>query len=144
MTLYSPVLLDKNGNVFEMFEKPEIIGNATSSVIDAEHGKALEISGSGAIEINMKQKGELLIGQEANDKFVDEFTISTSNATNYGTIQNPVEVWVYSEEADTVFSFSVKRDNGRGREMRIQTLNEEKLRKGWQPVKLSVSSLMYD
>jgi hypothetical protein len=145
VTLYLPVLLDENGKVLEMFEKPEITGGATSSTIDTEHGKVLKITGNGAIEVNMKQKGEILLfNQQANEKFVNDFMISTSNATSYGTVQGPIEAWVYSEEEGTVFSFSINRDNGWGRDMRIRNQEEEKLKKGWQLVKLSVTSLMYD
>jgi hypothetical protein len=145
VTLYFPVLLGENGKVLEMFEKPEITGGATSSMIDTEYGKVLKITGTGEIEVNMKQKGEILLfNQQANEKFVNDFMISTSNATNYGIVQGPIEAWVYSEEEGTLFSFSIDRDNGWGRDMRIRNQEEEKLKKGWQLVRLSVTSRMYD
>jgi hypothetical protein len=47
ITIYIPVLLDKNKTVSKMYETPTIEGNLTTTVIDTEHGKALKISGSG-------------------------------------------------------------------------------------------------
>ncbi|HEY9246690.1 MAG TPA: hypothetical protein VIO11_07595 [Candidatus Methanoperedens sp.] len=144
-TVYSPVLLDENGKVLEMFEKPEITGIAATSIIDTEHGKAMKISGSKAIIINTKQKGELLLfNQQANEEFVNKFTISTSNATSYGIVRGPVNAWVYSDEDDIVFSFFISRNNGWGRDMRISNQRGENLTKGWQLIELSVTSLWYD
>jgi hypothetical protein len=47
ITIYVPVLLDKNKNVSKMYETPAIEGNVTTTIIDTEYGKALKISGSG-------------------------------------------------------------------------------------------------
>ncbi len=81
--LYVPVLLDETGKVLEMYEKPAITGNATTAVVDTDHGKALRISGTGVIEVNMNQiDGLLATNLEANERFVNGFTLSTSNATH--------------------------------------------------------------
>lgn len=47
ITIYVPVLLDKNRNVLKMYEIPTIEGNLTTTIIDTEYGKAIKISGSG-------------------------------------------------------------------------------------------------
>jgi hypothetical protein len=144
VTVLVPTLLE-NGNVMEMYGSPTISGSAETEIIDTDHGKAFKIGGSGSIEIKLNQTdGTLATNPDANEKFVNGFTLSTSNASRYGEINGPVDAWVYSEEDGTMFSLAIKRDNGWGRDMRIRTLNEEKLRKGWQSVKLSVGSLMYD
>jgi hypothetical protein len=140
-TLYVPVLLDENGNVLEMYRKPVITGSAVSAIIDTEHGKALKITGTGEIGINMKQTDGKMAGQpDANEKFVNGWTLSTSNATRYGELQE-AEAWVYSEGGGR-FNFFIKRDNGWGREISIQT--SQKLTDGWQVVSLSVRNIMYD
>ncbi len=99
ITLYIPVLLDETGKVLEMYENPAITGNATTAVVDTDHGKALKISGTGTIEIQMNQTdGMLATNSEANEKFVNGFTLSTSNAIRYGDIHGPVDAWVYSKD----------------------------------------------
>ncbi len=98
-TLYLPVLLDETGKVLEMYEKPAITGNATTALVDTDHGKALRISGTGTIEVNMSQTdGMLATNPEANEKFVNGFRLSTSNATRHGDIHGSVDAWVYSED----------------------------------------------
>ncbi|CAG1003899.1 hypothetical protein METP2_03506 [Methanosarcinales archaeon] len=94
----------------------------------------------------MKQTGGTLAADpEADEKFVNGFTLSTSNATNYGSINVlPVYAWVYSEKDGTLFSLSIIRNNGWGKEIHIGTEREMKLNRGWQNVSLSVGSLMYD
>lgn len=47
ITIYVPVLLDKNNNVLKMYEIPTIEGNVTTTIIDTKYGKALKISGPG-------------------------------------------------------------------------------------------------
>ncbi|MCZ7356500.1 MAG: hypothetical protein O8C66_06695 [Candidatus Methanoperedens sp.] len=144
ITVFVPVLLE-SGSVMEMYGNPEISGNATTEVIDTNHGKAFKISGSGSTRINMNQTGgSLATNPEANEKFVNGFTLSTSNATGYGGISVPVDAWVYSEEDGTMFSLSINRDNGWGRDVRISTEREEKLTRGWQVIRLSVGSMWYD
>lgn len=99
ITLYIPVLLDETGKVLEMYEKPSITGNATTAVVDTDYGKALKISGTGTIEVNMSQTGGMLaMNPEADNKFVNGFTLSMSNATRYGDILDSVDAWVYSED----------------------------------------------
>ncbi len=99
ITLYIPVLLDETGKALEMYQKPAITGNATTAVVDTDYGKALKISGTGTIKIQMNQTdGMLATNSEANEKFVNGFTLSTSNATRYGNIHDPVDAWVYSED----------------------------------------------
>ena len=144
-TVLVPVLFE-NGTLMEMYGNPGISGNATTEIIDIDHGKALKISVSGSTNVNMKQTGgTLATDPEADEKFVNGFTLSTSNATNYDIINGrPVYAWVYSEKDGTLFSLSIKRDNGWGREIRIGTEREMKLNRGWQNVSLSVGSLMYD
>jgi hypothetical protein len=144
MTVFVPVLLE-NGNIMKIYEKPTISGSATTEIIYTDHGKAFKISGSGSTNIIMKQtSGTLATDPEANEKFVNGFTLSTSNATNYGDFRGLIDVWVYSEEDGTILSLSIKRDNGWGRDMRISTEREEKLTKGWQLINLSVGRMMYD
>ncbi len=142
--VFVPVIFE-NGTVMEMYGNPEISGNATTEIIDTDHGKAFKISGSGSTRINMKQTGGLLAtNPEANEKFVNGFALSTSNATKYGEISVPVDAWVYSEEDGMMFSLSINRDNGWGRDMRISTEREEKLTRGWQVIRLSVGGIWYD
>lgn len=145
ITLYIPVLLDKSGKVMELYNKPSISGSAITEIIETDHGPSLKISGSGAIGMSMNQTGGVLATDpQADDEFVNGFTLSTSNATRYGEVRGPVEAWVYSENEGAMLSLSIRRDNGWGRDMRIQTESPVKLAKGWQAVKLSVGSLMYD
>lgn len=144
VTLLVPALLE-NGNVMEMYGNPAISGSAATEIIDTDHGKAFKIGGSGSIEIKLNQTGgTLATNPEANEKFVNGFTLSTSNATRYGEVIGHVEAWVYSENEGARLSFSIRRDNGWGRDMSIRTESPVKLTKGWQAVKLSVGSMWYD
>jgi hypothetical protein len=144
VTLLVPAILE-NGNVMKMYENPVISGRAATEIIDTDHGKAFKIGGSGSIGIKLNQTGgTLATNPEANEKFVNDFTLSTSNATRYGEFLDHVEAWVYSENEGAILSFSIRRDNGWGRDMRIRTESPVKLMKGWQAVKLSVGSMMYD
>ncbi len=143
-TVLIPVLLE-NGNVMEMYGKPAISGSATTEIIDTDHGKAFKISGSGSTRITMNQNGGILsTDPDANEKFANGFTLSTSNATNYGGLSGrSVYAWVYSEEDGTMFSLSIIRDNGWGRKVIINT-ERVKLTRGWQEVSLSGGSMWYD
>lgn len=47
ITIYIPVLLDKNNNVMKMYDTATIEGNLITTIIDTEHGKAFKISGPG-------------------------------------------------------------------------------------------------
>ena len=134
MTVLVPVILE-NGNVMEMYKEPSISGSALTEIIDTEYGKAFKISGSGSIKIHMEQAGG----------FLTKDSLSTSNASGHKEIGNPVEdVWVYSEEDGTMFSLYIKRDNGWGKDMTLNTEREVKLTRGWQVIRLSVRSIMYD
>jgi hypothetical protein len=134
ITVFVPVLLE-NGNLMEMYGKPAISGSATTEIIDTDYGKAFKISGSGSIRINMEQTG----GFGTTD------SLSTSNASRYGGINNPVEdAWVYSGEDGTMFRLSIIRDNGWGKQMTLNTEREVKLTRGWQVIRFSVRRLMYD
>lgn len=145
ITLYVPVLLDKSGKVMELYKKLSISGTAITEIIETDRGPALKISGSGAIGINMNQTGGVLATDpQANDEFINGFKLSTSSATHYGEVLGHVEAWVYSENEGARLSFSIRRDNGWGRDMRIGTESPVKLTKGWQAVKLSVKSMWYD
>ncbi len=144
LTVYVPVLLDENGDVPEMFERAKITGSATSTIIDTDRGKMLKILGAGVIDIVMGQSGSILVRESAeNEKFMNGFTLSTSNATRYGLIRQ-ADAWVYSEEEGTVLRLSVRRDNGWGKDMRITTGQDVILTRGWQSVGLSVTNLMND
>ncbi len=141
ITAYVPVLLDEQENVFRMYSKPAITGSALSTIIDTDYGKAMKITGTGEIELKMKQTdGKLAGNPDANEKFMNGFTLSMSNTTHYGELQQ-AEAWVYSK-GEVLLVFSVKRDNGWGREINIQTT--QKLKGGWQVATLSVKSLFYD
>ncbi|KAB2947251.1 MAG: hypothetical protein MPEBLZ_02211 [Candidatus Methanoperedens nitroreducens] len=143
-TVFVPVILE-DGIVMKMYGNPAISGYSKAEIIDTDHGKAFKISGSGPIGIKMNQTGGWLAhDQEAEEKFVNGFTLSTSNTTRFGEIHDPVDVWIYSKEDGAMFSISIKRDNGWGRDMRISTQRNEKLIRGWQVVRLSVGSMMYD
>lgn len=137
-----PVILE-NGTVMEMYGNPSISGNAVSEIIDTDHGKAFKIKGSGPIEIKMKQNGEWIAPDpEANDKFFNGFTLSTSNVTRFGEIHDPIDAWIYSEEDGVMFSISIKRNSGWGREVSINTEGKEKLIRGWQVIRLSMGGYM--
>lgn len=145
VTLLVPVMLDENDKIFEMYGKPEITGSALTSIIDTEHGKALKITGTGTFRIYMSQIGGKLAGNaNANDNFVNGFTLSTSNSTNYGEIYGAANAWIYSDNDDVSFSMSIQQDNGWGRDMRISTEKSGKLSKGWQEIRILVMSMMYD
>lgn len=146
--VYVPAILE-DGIVMEMYGKPAISGNAITEIIDTDHGKALKISGSGPSGIKMSQTGGWLAHDpEADNKFINGFTLSTSNATQFGEIRgqehNNVDAWIYSEEDGTMFSISIMRDNGWGRAISINTEQKVKLIQGWQVVRLSVVGMMYD
>ncbi|HWQ96326.1 MAG TPA: hypothetical protein VN368_03025 [Candidatus Methylomirabilis sp.] len=144
ITVYIPVLLE-NGTIMEMYRNPTILGNATTEIIDTDYGKAFKISGSGSTRINMKKTGGLLAtNPEANEKFVNGFKLSTSNATNYGNGGGLIDAWVYSEEDGTRFKLSITRDNGWGKLITINTEHEVKLTRGWQEVGLNAVSMWYD
>lgn len=144
ITVYVPVLLE-NGTIMEMYRNPAILGNATTEILDTGHGKALKISGSGSTRINMTETGGLLAtNPEANEKFVNGFKLSTSNATNYGNGSGLVDAWVYSEEDGIGFKLSITRDNGWGKLITINTEQEVKLTRGWQEVGLNARSMWYD
>ncbi|HWQ96019.1 MAG TPA: hypothetical protein VN368_01480 [Candidatus Methylomirabilis sp.] len=144
VTLLVPAILE-NGNVMEMYRNPAISGSAATEIIDTDHGKAFKIRGSGSIGIKLNQSGgTLATNPEANEEFVNGFTLSTSNASRYGDVMGHVEAWVYSENEGARLGFSIRRDNGWGRDMRIGTESPVELTKGWQKVKLSVGSMWYD
>ena len=147
-TVFVPAILE-DGIVMEMYRKPAISRNAITEIIDTDHGKALKISGSGPIGIKMSQAGGWLAHDpEADNKFINGFTLSTSNATHFGEIRgqglNNVDAWIYSEEDGTMFSISIMRDNGWGRAVSIKTEQKVKVIQGWQVVRLSVGGMMYD
>lgn len=147
-TVFVPAIVE-DGIVMEMYGKPAISGNAITEIIDTDHGKALKISGSGPSGIKMSQTGGWLAHDpEADNKFINGFTLSTSNATQFGEIRghehNNVDAWIYSEEDGTMFSISIMRDNGWGRLISINTEQKVKLIQGWQIVRLSVGGGMYD
>lgn len=134
MTVIVPVILE-NGNVMDMYKKPSISGIAATEIIDTEYGKAFKISGSGSIKIHMEQVGG----------FLTKDSLSTSNTSSRKEIYSPSEdAWVYSEEDGTMFRLYIKRDNGWGKDMTLNTEREVKLTRGWQVIRLSVSSAMYD
>jgi len=144
VTVFVPAILE-NGNVMEMYENPAISGSAATEIIDTDHGKAFKIGGSGSIGIKLNQTGgTLATNPDANEKFVNGFTLSTSNAARYGDVMGQVEAWVYSENEGARLSFSIRRDNGWGRDMSIRTESPMELTKGWQAIKLSVGSMWYD
>jgi len=63
LTIYVPVLLDENKNVLKMYDTPVINGKVMTSILDAEHGKALKISKSGQSnnnEIHFQEQDEKL------------------------------------------------------------------------------------
>jgi hypothetical protein len=137
-----PVILE-NGTVMEMYGNPSISGNAVSEIIDNDHGKAYQIKGSGPIEIKLKQNGEWIAPDpEANEKFFNGFTLSTSNVTRFGERHDPIDAWIYSEEDGVMFSISIKRNSGWGREVSINTEGKEKLIRGWQVIRLSMGGYM--
>ena len=143
ITVFIPILLE-NGTLMGMYEKPSILGNATTEIINTEYGKAFKISGSGSIIINMKQTGKLMATSvEEDEKFVNGFTLSTSNATNYFKKGNGhAAAWVYSEEDGTRLKLSIIRDNGWGKQIIIKT--EQEVKRGWQEVGLTIMTLWYD
>src|SRR5659263_530214 len=143
ITVFIPVLLE-NGTVMEMYEKPSILGNATTEIINTDYGKVFKISGSGSILINLKQTGTVMATSvEEDEKFVNGFTLSTSNATNYfKNSGSHVAAWVYSEEDGTNLKLSIMRDNGWGKQILIKT--EQNVKRGWQEVGLTIMTLWYD
>lgn len=145
VTLYVPVLLDKSGKVMELYKKPSLSGSAVTEIISTDHGPALKISGSGTIGINIHQTdGVLATDPQANDDFINGFTLSMRNATRPGELMDHMEAWVYSENEGATLSLSISRDNGWGRYISIHTESPVKLTRGWQEVKLSGGSLWYD
>jgi hypothetical protein len=143
ITVFIPVLLE-NGTVMKLYEKLAILGNATTELINTDYGKVFKISGSGSILINLKQTGTVMATSEKEDeKFVNGFTLSTSNATNYfKNSGSHVAAWVYSEEDGTQLKLSIIRDNGWGKQIIITT--EQNVKRGRQEVGLTISTLWYD
>ncbi|MFA4957296.1 MAG: hypothetical protein WC556_10045 [Candidatus Methanoperedens sp.] len=143
ITVFIPVLLE-NGTVMRLYEKPTILGTATTELINTDYGKVFKISGSGSILINLKQTGTVMAtSEEEDEKFVNGFTLSTSNATNYfKNSGSHVAAWVYSEEDGTNLKLSIIRDNGWGKQILIKT--EQNVKRGWQEVGLAISNLWYD
>ncbi len=142
VTLYVPVFLDDKGKVLEMYEKPSIKGTAATAIIDTGHGKALKISGAGRIELTMEQTHVRFIKGDSRNYF-DGLELSMSNYTRSEVIKgSQIDAWVYSEDEGAVLNYQIKQDSGGGRIMDIHT--EERLNKGWQAVRLSVTSIMYD
>jgi len=143
ITVFIPVLLEK-GTLMGLYEKPSILGNATTEIINTDYGKVFKISGSGSILINLKQTGTVMAtSEEEDEKFVNGFTLSTSNATNYfKNSGSHVAAWVYSEEDGTQLKLSIIRDNGWGKQIIIKT--EQEVKRGWQEVGLAISNLWYD
>lgn len=142
VTLYVPVFLDDKGKVLEMYKKPTLRGNAATAIIDTEHGKALKISGAGRIELTMEQTHVRFIKGGSQD-FFDGLKLSMSSYARSEAMKgNQIDAWVYSEVEGAVLNYNIKQDSGGGRIMDIHT--EGRLNKGWQAVKLSVTSIMYD
>lgn len=142
VTLYVPVFLDDKEKVLEMYEKPSIKGTATTAIIDTGYGKALKISGAGRIELTMEQTHVRFIKGDSRNYF-EGLKLSMSNYTRSEVIKdNQIDAWVYSEDDGAVLNYQIKQDSGGGRIMDIHT--EERLSKGWQEIKLSETSIMYD
>ena len=142
VTLYVPIFLDNKGKVLEMYEKPTITGNAATTILESEHGKALKISGSGRFELNMEQTHVRFIKGNSKD-FFDRFTLSMSNfALSEAQTGNQIDVWIYSEVDGAVLNYQIRQDNGGGKIMDIK--KNETLKEGWQVVSLSVTNMMYD
>ncbi len=125
ITIYIPVMLDRNGEIMKMYESPNITGNLTASIIDSEYGKALKVSGTG---------GQIEIKESRNQvKNYSTFNFSLSMSTlqnklgrhfdlNRNTIDTAITIdekkrqwdfnistWVYSDNEIEDFSFSFKR-----------------------------------
>lgn len=97
VTLYLPVFLEKKGNVMEMYEKPNITGNASVAIIKSEHGTAIKIIGSGKIELTMEQTHVRFIQANSQDYF-NGFRLSMSDYAVSESIRNDqINAWIYSE-----------------------------------------------
>jgi len=138
-TLYVPVLLDDNGKVMEMYHKPAVSGSASATVIDTDHGKALRITGSGDIGIQIRQTYAKALKDPGDaEKFINGFALSMVN--NAVPQDNLREIWVYSENGGEVLSYLVNRDTISGKYIMMQTREPVRLVMGWQTVRLSVDA----
>jgi len=141
-TVYVPVLLDEKGHVTEMYKRLKITGNATTAIIETEHGKALKISGTGLIKINTEESQRRpQHTPDAIDNFLKGFAISMSDDT-LSLDSHVIKVWVYSEDDGTEFTFDVLRHSGWGKALSVHAHQE--LVRGWQTVDFSVKTLILD
>lgn len=141
-SVYVPVFMYDTGDVLEMYTKPTIKGDSSTAIIDTEYGKALKINGSGAIEIDMSQKHTSVTNPNEIEKYLNDLKFSMSDYS-WSRKGGTVETWVYSEDA-AEFSFTVKQDNGWGRETSLIMEKPKNLTKGWQAVVLTVRTMWYD
>lgn len=156
-TIYLPVLLDEKGNTLKMYEDPEITGDAKTAIIDTEHGKALKISGSGIIGIELKEKNIILEGggQEIKEKLLERVTISMSDLNRSSFFNDyardtyyteSIGGWVYSDSDNIEFAFSVYLNRGWDQLLSMNTggnpadLALINLSKGWHTVKFEATT----
>lgn len=142
MTVYVPVLLDDMGNVLTMYEHPEITGDATAGILMSDQGIVFRISGTGDIEINMRQSHGIQRGRQLEEVF-NGFAVSTGNYTVNEDVQM-TDVWIYSAGDVNDVSISLNLDTGWGQMQSIRTEQNIDLVEGWQKVRLSVQNMHYD
>jgi len=140
-TLYAPVLLD-DGEVLEMYEHPTVIGDAATTIIDTQYGKALRITGSGDIKIHMQQSLGIQRGKQPDEAF-GGFSLSMGNYTvGENDRMTDIRIFTDGEVDDLGISFSM--DTGWGQIQEIATEKDIDPGEGWQVVRLAVSVLCYD
>lgn len=140
-TLYVPVLLD-DGELLEMYEHPTVNGDAATAIIDTPYGKALRITGSGDVEIQMQQSLGIQRGKQPYEAF-GGFSLSMGNYT-VGENDRMTDIRIYTDgEVDDIgIYFSL--DTGWGQILKIATEKDIDPVEGWQVVRLDVSVLCYD
>lgn len=140
-TLYAPVLLD-DGEVLEMYEHPTVNGDAATSIIDTPYGKALRITGSGDVEIHMRQSLGIQRGKLPDEAF-GGFSLSMGNYTvGENDRMTDIRIYTYGEVDDLGIYFSL--DTGWGQIQEISTEKHIDPGEGWQVVRLVLSVLCYD
>lgn len=144
ITLVVPLMLDENGEILKMYEKPIVNGNLSTSIVNTEYGKALRINGSGG-EIKMIQDYGIPGSVDNEYRFLQGFSITMSNNTVIGMdVPFSYETLAYSETDVKDFRLFLSRSSGQsGKIIYIRTGNQGpgyetsiRLAKGWQYIKL--------
>ena len=114
-------------------------GDAVWSIVDTEHGKALEVRTSTKCVLYAEKKCGYMERDE-REEWLQRYDVSMIHEMDGGTY----DVWVYASNANATMYLKLWKDTGlRGNINRLDN-DRTSLDEGWQMVKLSWSKVLCD